>query len=232
SHSIHESFSAADYERYALDKVQELFQKHDTVVMVGGTGLYIKAFCEGLDEIPASDENIRQDIIRQYEEKGMGWLQQTIQEQDPVFFAHGEIHNPQRVMRALEVKLATGLSITSLRSGQKKKRDFHIIKAAIELPREVLYGRINQRVDQMMEAGLLKEAESLLPYKQLNALQTVGYKEIFSFLDNEISLPRAIELIQQNTRHYAKRQMTWFKKDEEFEWGTAEQLNEKLKIKN
>jgi len=230
SHSIQENFSAADYERYALDKVQELFQRQDTVVMVGGTGLYIKAFCEGLDEIPASDEKIRQDIIRQYEEKGMGWLQEMIKENDPGFFASGEIHNPQRVMRALEVKLATGSSITSMRSGQKKKRDFSIIKAAIEMPREILYDRINLRVDEMIEAGLLKEVESLMPYKHLNALQTVGYKELFSYLDNEITLPRAIELIKQNTRHYAKRQMTWFKKDEEFTWGSSEELKGKLRM--
>lgn len=218
SHSIHDEITAASYEEYALQKANELFQHHDAVVMVGGTGLYIKAFCEGLDTIPPINPAIRNEIINNYEQNGLGWLQEQVKEKDPLFFSQGETQNPQRLMRALEVVEATGQSVLSFRKGQKAARDFNILKMGLELPRPDLNERIHKRVDKMMEQGLLEEVKSLLPFKQLNALQTVGYKELFAFLDGEVSLEKAVEQIKTNTRQYAKRQMTWFKKDAEMHW--------------
>ncbi len=181
--------------------------------MVGGTGLYIKAFMQGLDEIPAIDESIRKEINKQYLTNGFEWLRNELKNNDPVFFAKGEMQNPQRMLRALEVKLSTGKSILDFHSRKKQKRNFEIKVRLLELPREQLYNNINFRVDQMMESGLLKEAETLYPFKHLNALQTVGYKELFDYFDGKISLEKAVEEIKKNTRHYAKRQMTWFRKN-------------------
>ena len=216
--SVIDDFSAADFETYALHAVNEIFTKNDIAVMVGGTGLHIKAFCEGLDEIPAVDEAIRKDIIKNYEEHGLVFLQSAIKKADPAFYETGEMQNPQRMIRALEVQLSTGRSITKFQSKQKKQRDFNIIKIGLELPRGILYQRINERVDRMIAEGLVAEAQHLLPYKKLNALQTVGYRELFDYFDNKIDLQRAIELIKQNTRHYAKRQVTWFKKEDGIAW--------------
>jgi tRNA dimethylallyltransferase len=221
SHSIQQELNAADFENYAMDHVTRLFIHHDEVVMVGGTGLYVKAFCEGLDSIPAIDPGVRAGIIEQYQQNGLEWLQQALSKEDPGFYTAGEIQNPQRMMRALEVKRSTGTSILLYKTGAKKHRDFSIEKIGLELPRDILYDRINSRVDQMMEEGLLEEVRGLLPYQQLNALQTVGYRELFDHLNGNTSLDRAVALIKQNTRHYAKRQMTWFKKDPEIRWQPA-----------
>ena len=218
SHSITEEVNAAVFEGYALQKVNEIFVQHDTAVMVGGTGLYIKAFCEGIDALPQIDLAVREKIITSYHQHGLQWLQKEIEKNDPVYFAKGEIKNPQRLMRALEVKLSCGESITYFQTKQKKERDFKIIKIGLELPREQLIKNINQRVDAMMEEGLLDEVKELHQYKNLNALQTVGYKEIFDYLDGAATLENAEEQIKINTRQYAKRQMTWFKKDLEFKW--------------
>lgn len=216
--SIQEEVTAAVFEQYALQKADELFDKYDQVVLVGGTGLYIKAFCEGLDIIPAVSKEIRAGIINQFMEKGITWLQEEVRQKDPEFYKTGEIRNPHRLMRALEVVEATGKSILSFRKGEKAMRNFNIVKFGIELPKEELHERIHRRVDQMIEAGLVDEVKSLIPYRHLNALQTVGYKEIFDYLDKKISLAEAIEQIKTNTRQYAKRQLTWFKKDKEFHW--------------
>ncbi len=213
SHSIHDDISAADYETYALNAAAEIFTGNDIAVVTGGTGLYLKAFCEGLDEIPAIYEKLRENIIQDYNEKGLSFLQESIKNYDPVFYKTGEMQNPQRMIRALEVVLSTGKPISSYQSKQKKKRDFHIIKICLQLPREQLYGRINERVDNMFAAGLLAEVASLIPFKLYSALQTVGYKELFEHLDQQTTLVQATELIKQHTRQYAKRQMTWFKKD-------------------
>lgn len=218
SHSIQDEVTAAAFEQYALKKAEEIFQQHDTIIITGGTGLYIKAFCEGLDEIPEVPLKIRNTIITRYEEDGLEWLQSEIKEKDPGYYQAGEIQNPQRMMRALEVVEATGNSILHFRKGKKTARDFIIKKIGLELPREELQQRINTRVDQMMKSGLLDEVKSLSPFKQLNALQTVGYAELFDFLDDKISLNKAVEEIKIHTRQYAKRQMTWFKKDKEIEW--------------
>lgn len=218
SNSIHEEVNAVVFEQYALKAVSEIFKTNEVAVMVGGTGLYIKAFCEGLDDIPAVDENIRKSIIAQFEEKGLFWLQQAVAEKDPVFWSTAEQQNPQRLIRALEVKESTGESITLFRSGKKQARPFNIIKVGLELSRAELYNRINTRVDKMIEEGLISEAKELMPYKNLNSLHTVGYKELFPFFDGQISLDKAIEEIKKNSRHYAKRQLTWFKKDKAINW--------------
>jgi tRNA dimethylallyltransferase len=222
SHSIHEVVNAVTFEQYALEKVTAIFTSHKVAVMVGGTGLYVKAFCDGMDEVPETAAAIRQNIVAHYNSNGIEWLQQQIQQNDPQYFSTGEMQNPQRMMRALEVKLSTGKSILDFQTKQKKQRDFNIIKIGLELPRPVLIERINKRVDSMMQDGLLEEVQSLIPYQELNALQTVGYKELFSYFNNEISLEQAIESIKINTRQYAKRQMTWFKKDAEIKWSGVE----------
>lgn len=228
SHTIQEEVTAAAFEQYALQKTNELFEQHDIVVLVGGTGLYIKAFCEGLDLIPDVPAEIREGIISNYESKGMKWLQDEVKKKDPAFYAEGEIQNPQRMMRALEVMEATGQSILSFHKGEKAKRDFNIIKTGLELPREELIRNINTRTDAMMEAGLLNEVKSLLAFKNLNALQTVGYAELFDHLDGKMTLPEAIERIKINTRQYAKRQMTWFKKDKEINWFVPDRTEEMI----
>jgi tRNA dimethylallyltransferase len=226
SHSIQDVITAAGFEKFALDKVKELFKTHDIVIMVGGTGLYIKAFCEGLDEIPAIDPEISREIQKNFEEKGLSWLQDEIKKKDPGYYKVGEIKNPQRMMRALEVKQATGRSVLDFRKGLKAKRDFNIIKIGLELPKEQLHQNINNRVDKMMEEGLLEEVRKLLPYKNLNALQTVGYTELFDHLDGKSYLEEAVRLIKQNTRRYAKRQLTWFRKDKEIRWFEPRELAE------
>ncbi|WP_276503660.1 tRNA (adenosine(37)-N6)-dimethylallyltransferase MiaA [Terrimonas pollutisoli] len=218
SHSIHEEVTAVTFEQYALKKVGELFHQHDIVVMTGGTGLYIKAFCEGLDLVPDIPKQIREAIVANYDQLGLEWLQNEIKLKDPEFYQSGEIQNPQRIMRALEVKEATGESILHFRKGKKRERNFEIKKIGLELPKEMLRQRIDKRVDQMMDAGLLDEVKQLQPFKQLNALQTVGYAELFDYLDGKLSLNKAIEQIKIHTRQYAKRQMTWFKKDQEIKW--------------
>ena len=228
--SINDEVNAVTFEQYALQKVNELFQQHDTVVMVGGTGLYINAFCEGLDEIPAIDPAIREKIINEYEKKGLLWLQQQVQQKDPAFYESGEIQNPQRVMRALEVAESTGQSILSFRQKKKATRDFTIIKIGLKLPKEELHRNINNRVDKMIAAGLIEEVKQLRAYKNLNALQTVGYPEIFDWLDEKITLPEAIERIKINTRQYAKRQLTWFKRDKEIEWFSPGQVKEMIEF--
>jgi tRNA dimethylallyltransferase len=218
SHSIHESLNAADFEKYALKSVDTIFQKSDVAIMVGGTGLYIKAFCEGLDKIPEVPAAIREQIIQDYQTNGIEWLSKMLQEKDDLYAVQGNMQNPQRMMRALEIISFTGNSILSYQTHQKEKRNFNIIKIGLELPRLELYERINSRVDKMIADGLIQEASTLQSYQHLNALQTVGYSELFDYFNGKISKEKAIEMIKQNTRHYAKRQMTWFKKDEEMTW--------------
>jgi len=221
SHSIHDTVNAAVFEQFALEKVKALFESKEAVVMVGGTGLYIKAFCEGLDAIPGIDPSIRTKIIQQYEANGLLWLQEEIAQKDPRFWESAEQENPQRLMRALEVIEGLGKSILSFQHHLKKTRAFNIVKIGLEMPREVLYERINQRVLQMIEMGLEEEVRSLLPHFALNALQTVGYKEWEPYFNDVINIDSVTQAIQQNTRHYAKRQMTWFKKDTEIQWHQA-----------
>ena len=229
THSVEETVSAATFEAYALQTCSGLFKQDDVVVMAGGTGLYLKAFLEGMDPIPAIDEAIRHQLTAQYEEKGISWLEAQLKEKDPLFAAQGEMQNPQRMLRALEVKEATGTSITAFQKGQKKQRDFNVIQIALDMPREELYNRINLRVDEMMKAGLLYETEHLKHLSHFNALQTVGYRELFDYFNGIYSLDQAIEKIKQNTRHYAKRQLTWFRRDQKNTWFHP---NETRQIKN
>ena len=223
SHTITQNISAADFEQYALNSIGEIFSRQHVAVMVGGTGLYIKAFCDGLDAIPAVEESIREDISNNYQLRGISWLQDTLKEEDSAYYEQGEIFNPQRMMRALEVKRSTGQSILSYQNQQKTQRPFRIIKIGLELSRSILYDRINRRVEDMMQAGLEAEARQLLQYRHLNALQTVGYRELFRFFDGELSREEAVALLKQNTRHYAKRQFTWFKKDAAIHWMDAQE---------
>jgi len=225
SHSINDNVNAAVFENFALEKVDEIFKQKDAVVMVGGTGLYVKAFCEGLDLIPEIDPEIREGIIKQYEKLGLRWLQKEVSVKDPAYWAKGEQLNPQRLMRALEVMLGTQASILSFQQKNKAIRPFNIVKIGMEMPRPLLYEGINQRVLNMVDDGLEQEVKSLLPNFNLNALQTVGYKEWVPFFEGNLEKLSVIESIQQNTRHYAKRQMTWFKKDPEIKWYQASMIS-------
>jgi tRNA dimethylallyltransferase len=218
SHSIHESVNAAVFEKFALGKLAAIFKQRDVAIMAGGTGLYIKAFCEGLDEVPPVSSGTREEITNGYQQHGLEWLQEQVRNTDPLYFKTGEVLNPQRLMRALEVIRSSGRSIAEYQSGSKTKRGFNIIRIGLELPREILNQRINSRVDGMVEAGLAEEARALLPWRHLNPLQTVGYSEFFDHFEGKTSFDEAVSAIKLNTRRYAKRQMTWFRKDPEIRW--------------
>lgn len=219
THSISEEVNAGVFEKYALDAAAQIFKSNTVAVMVGGTGLYIKSFCEGIDAMPNVDPALRNSIIEEYTRNGLSWLQQEVQKKDPVYWSQtAEQNNPQRLMRALEMVIATGKSITHFQSAQKVTRPFNIVKVGLSMSRELLNERINNRVDAMMEEGLMQEVKSLLPKANMNALQTVGYQEIFAHLHGEITLENAVEKIKQHSRQYAKRQMTWFTKDNQIHW--------------
>lgn len=235
SHSIQNEVNAGVFENYALTAIAAIFATKDVAIMVGGTGLYVKTFCEGMDDMPRVEETIRTQVRNEYETKGLDWLQQMVKEVDPLFYEKGETQNPQRMLRALEVKLSSGKSILELHSSPRLVRDFNIVKIGMELPREQVYQNINNRVDAMMQEGLLQEAKALYNYRHLNALQTVGYTEFFDYLDGNFTLEKAVEEIKKNTRHYAKRQLTWFKRDENIKWfspldkaGILHYLNDKI----
>lgn len=229
SHSIADEMSAAIYEKEALSFTERIFSKNDIAFVAGGTGMYIKALCEGLDKMEEVDPEIEKSMISKYQEKGIAWLQNEVEQKDPLFYETAEKENPHRLIRALVYQLSTGKSIQQFKTGQAKERPFNILKIGLELPRQQLYERINQRVLNMMEEGLLEEVKSLQPFQNYKSLQTVGYSELFAYLDNKISLEKAVDLIQQHSRNYAKRQMTWFKKDKEFIWIHPEHYDEILK---
>lgn len=229
SHSITEPFSVGDFEKQGMELLDELFKAHDIIIIVGGSGLYIKAICEGFDHIPDADEGVREKLNAELEEKGLAHLQEKLKQVDPDYYNEVDINNPQRVIRALEVFESTGKPFSSYRVANTNTRPFNIIKIALDMPREQLYNRINQRVDVMLEQGLLDEVKSLLPYRHLNALNTVGYSEVFDYLDGKVDLDTAIDKIKQNTRRFAKRQLTWFRKDKDFHWFEAnENLHKNL----
>ena len=218
SHAITEDINCGKYEVMALKRLEELFKHHDTVIAVGGSGLYIRALCEGMDDLPEADEALRQELTRRLESEGVEALAEELRRLDPAYYAQVDRQNPARVMRALEVCLQTGLPYSTLRTGEKRKRDFQIVKIGVNLPREELYARIDRRVELMMEEGLEAEARAMLPHRHLNALQTVGYKELFAYFNGEITMEEAVALIQRNSRRYAKRQLTWFRRDEKVRW--------------
>ncbi|WP_421944485.1 tRNA (adenosine(37)-N6)-dimethylallyltransferase MiaA [Pedobacter sp.] len=218
SHSVKELFSTGDFELDALKVIDDIFIKHDIAIMVGGSGLYINAVINGLDEMPEIDLQIRSKLNHQFETEGLESIQKQLKELDPEYFEKVDQNNPQRMIRGLEVFLSTGKKLSSMLSATKKERPFNIVKIGLNTDRSILYNRINERVDKMVGAGLLKEVESLLEYRSFNALNTVGYSEIFDYLDKKISLEEAISSIKQNTRRFAKRQLTWFRRDEEINW--------------
>lgn len=214
--SVAQDYNAGDFERDALAKLEQLFLTHDTVVAVGGSGLYVKALIDGLDDLPLADEELRQELNELYQQKGITPLQERLMSVDEAAYDQTEIQNPQRLMRAIEIALAKAKGFIPNR--KKHTRNFRVIKVVLNLPREVLYDRINNRVDVMMQQGLLEEARAMLSFKDTYALQTVGYKELFDHFEGKHSLEKAIELIKQHTRNYAKRQLTWFKKEAPENW--------------
>lgn len=222
SHSIHENFSVGDFEKQALALLDELFQEHDVIVMAGGSGLYIKAVCEGFDNLPVADPGIRHRLNQDFTEFGIRRLQERVKEVDPDYYEQVDIQNPQRLIRALEVFETTGKPISYYRKSTVNTRPFNIVKIGLNLSRDVLYQQINYRVDKMIHLGLIDEVKSLIPHRSLNALNTVGYSELFDYFDGNTDLESALELIKQNTRHFAKRQLTWFRKDKGMRWLEAD----------
>ena len=224
SHSIYDDVSAGEYERFGLAVLDEIFTKNDTAILVGGTGLYIKAICEGIDEMPAIDETIKKEVEADYQKNGLSWLQNEVKNTDPDFYAVGETENPMRLMRALTFKLSTQNSILAYRNSTIKKRPFEIEKYVIDIEKAALYKNINDRVEHMLTQGLVTEAEALYSKKHLKNLQTVGYTELFSYFDGNCDLPFAIDKIKQHTRNYAKRQVTWFKNQGQYTLGSAKEI--------
>lgn len=217
-------YTAGLYELEALALLEELFKEHGTVVMCGGSGLYIDALCDGLDDFPPADQELRAFLTERAEKEGIAPMRQELARLDPESYATIDIANTQRVIRALEVTIATGRKFSSFKTSPSKKRSFGIEKIGLSRPREELYDRINRRVDLMMEQGLVEEARALLPYRNAPALNTVGYRELFDYFDGKIALEEAVRLIKRNTRHYAKRQMTWWARDSRIQWRSVSEF--------
>ena len=221
-----EEFNCGRYETLALQRLKELFAKHDYVVAVGGSGLYIQALCEGLDALPEANDNLRDKLKQRLDTEGIEPLVAQLRELDPIYAEEVDAHNPSRVMRALEVCITSGRPYSEQRRGTVAERPFDIIKIGTDMPRDVLYDRINRRVDMMVAEGLVEEVKALYPKRELNALQTVGYRELFDYFDGKCSYEEAIELIKRNSRRYAKRQMTWFRRDDSIEWFAPDRVDQ------
>lgn len=215
---VDDDFNCGRYEHEALARLDELFHKHNVVVAVGGSGLYIQALCEGMDNLPEADDELRNSLKQRLKNEGIESLFEELSRLDPRYAEVVDRHNPARVMRALEVCLSSGRPYSEQRKGERRQRPFNIVKIGTDLPRDILYERINLRVDMMMRDGLEAEARAMLPKRHLNSLQTVGYRELFDYFDGRCSLDDAIELIKRNSRRYAKRQLTWFRRDEDIAW--------------
>ena len=211
-------FTMADFQRLAYRAIDDVLARGRVPVLAGGTGLYVDAVCKGLDEIPTVSAEVQQQVRGRYAEEGLAWLQQEVQRRDPAYWEKVDRQNPQRLIHCLEVSMQTGKPYSALRKGVAKTRDFRIVKVVLTRPREELYERINKRVEQMMAAGMEEEARAVYAYRKCNSLQTVGYRELFAYMDGEYDRARAVELIQQNSRRYAKRQLTWFRRDAEMRW--------------
>lgn len=216
--SIKEDYSAGRFELEVLTKLDELFQQHELVVLTGGSGLYIQAVLEGFDELPKVDPAIRARLIDTFEQDGIEPLQQQLKELDPSYYQTVDLQNQQRVIRALEICIGTGKPFSSYHNSEPKQRNFEVIQIALDWDRDALYERINKRVDLMLAAGLLDEAKALHPQRGLNALETVGYTELFDYFEGKTDLDTAVELIKRNTRRYAKRQLTWLRRDDSVAW--------------
>lgn len=221
SHSITDNFSVGDFEKQALQLLDKLFNTHDQVIVAGGSGLFIQAITQGFDELPTANAAIRDRLNQEFEERGIKYLQDKLKQADPNYHKLVDLNNPQRLIRALEVFETSGKPFSSYRKATINKRPFESIKICLNLHRDVLYDRINRRVDLMVEQGLIEEVRSLLPYRHLNALNTVGYSEVFDYFDGKTDLETTIGLIKQNTRRFAKRQLTWFRKDKDIKWMDA-----------
>ncbi|SDR97607.1 tRNA (adenosine(37)-N6)-dimethylallyltransferase MiaA [Gramella sp. MAR_2010_147] len=216
--SIEDKYSVGDFEREAINKLEALFKKHSTVIMVGGSGLYVKAVTEGLDNFPKADPEIRKNLNKHLLEDGIDWLQKQLFVLDPEYYKTTDVQNPHRLIRALEICIETGKPFSSFLHQPKKKRDFKNINIGLTADRELIYDRINKRVDLMIDNGLIEEAKALHSKRNLNALNTVGYKELFQHFSGDISLESAIAEIKKNTRRFAKRQLTWFRKNNDIQW--------------
>ena len=219
-------YSAAQYELDAIKLLDELFTSHDTLILTGGSMMYIDAICKGIDDIPTVDAETREYMMQHYEKEGLEALCKELKLLDPEYYKSVDLKNPKRVIHALEICYMTGKTYTSFRTKSAKQRPFRIIKIGLTRDREELYDRINHRVDKMMEDGLLEEARQMYPFRHLNALNTVGYKELFKYFDGEWTLPFAIEKIKQNSRIYSRKQMTWFKRDSDITWFHPDQQKE------
>ncbi len=224
--SIHDYYNVSIFENQVLELLNSLFQMHDVVIMAGGSGLYIDAVCQGIDDFPDPKPELRKYLKGIYLDEGIVKLQEMLLQLDPEYYAVVDFQNPNRLLRALEVCHTTGRKYSEQRSNHSKMRDFEIVRIGLNLPRPELFNRIGLRVDQMIVNGLVQEVKSLLPFRHLNALNTVGYKEIFEYIDLEITLEQAIEDIKTHTRRYAKRQLTWFNRTNEYTWFEPSQLNE------
>jgi|UniRef100_UPI00404A9D30 tRNA dimethylallyltransferase len=232
SHSVLDQFNAGDFEKESIELINKLFLDHDQVIMAGGSGLFINAVCDGFDQLPVASEEIRDQLNKLFTENGIEFLQERLKKIDPVYYEEVDIFNPQRIIRALEVFESTGKTFSSLRTNIKKQRPFKIVKIGLNTDRKKLYERINLRVDQMIKDGLIEEVESLKSFRHLNPLNTVGYSEIFNYLDGKSTREEAIEKIKQNTRRFAKRQITWFNKSEDIKWFKPNELESIIKHLN
>lgn len=230
SHSVEQLFSTGDFEIEALATLNNIFETHEVAIMVGGSGLYVNALINGLDKMPDIDLNIREKLNKQFEQEGIEPIQNHLKKIDPEYFAKVDQNNPQRMIRGLEVFLSTGQKLSSMLSSTKKERPFKIVKIGLNTDRTILYNRINERVDQMIESGLVEEVKSLESFRKFNALNTVGYSEIFDYLDNKVDLLAAVAMIKQNTRRFAKRQLTWFRRDEDINWFEPNQYEQILQL--
>ncbi len=228
--SIERNYSIADFEKDAIAFCEDYFQHHDVLVMVGGSGMYMDAVCNGLDEMPTIREETKQKVNEMLQKKGLEYLQQLLKEKDEAYFSEVDIMNSRRVIRAVEVIVETGHPFSSYRTKSQKKRAFQVIKIGLEIPRDDLYQCINKRVDMMIQQGLLPEVKSLQAYLPNKNLDTIAYRELFDYLDDKISLDEAIELIKQHTRQYAKRQLTWFRRDEEIKWFHPMQIDDCIRF--
>jgi tRNA dimethylallyltransferase len=223
--SLQDDYNVSRFEQDVLKLLEQKFRQHEVMIMAGGSGLYIDAVCKGIDALPDPDPQLRQTLEKQWKQQGIAVLQQQLEELDPDYYAVVDRQNPKRLMRAIEVCLQTGKKYSELRLNRPAERDFRILKIGLNLPRQELFERIHQRTDQMLENGWLEEARRVLPFREKNALNTVGYKELFAFFDGKMTLEEAVEKIKTNTRRYAKRQLTWFKRDTDIHWFSPEETD-------
>lgn len=228
--SIYDSYNVGQFETDAINCLEKIFKKHDAAIIVGGSGLFVDAVCNGIDQLPESDTDLRNELKNLLEEKGIEALQKKLLKLDPDYYKKVDRSNPHRLIRAIEVCLQTGMKYSDLLKKEKKERNFFIVKIGLDDEREKIYKRINDRVDEMIKSGLPEEAKSFYSKRHLNALQTVGYRELFDFMEKKISFDEAVELIKRNTRRYAKRQLTWFRRDKEIQWFKPDEISEIVKF--